>query len=135
MTGIFYLSLVCLITSTGKIPTMELSNNQLLQNNSFINNMGECNNLNTFDVTNPANESVVTNVADCGAAETEQAIKAASEAFPAWSKKTAKERSLLMRKWFNLINENLDDLALLMTTEQGKPLRRQKEKSFTEHLL
>ncbi|MEJ7676824.1 MAG: aldehyde dehydrogenase family protein [Segetibacter sp.] len=54
------------------------------------------------------------------------AIEAATKAFAIWSKKTAKERSAIMRKWFNLVIDNIDDLALLMTTEQGKPLAEAK---------
>ncbi len=106
---------------------MQLSHPQLLQNKSFINNNWvSAYRRNTFEVSNPANGDVITTVADCGAAETEMAIEAAAKAFVLWSKKTAKERSAIMRKWFNLVNDNLDDLALLMTTEQGKPLAEAK---------
>lgn len=106
---------------------MQLSQSQLLQNKSFINNNWiSAQSEKTFDVTNPANGNVITSVADCGALETETAIRAATEAFALWSKKTAKERSAIMRKWFNLINDNINDLALLMTTEQGKPLAEAK---------
>lgn len=106
---------------------MQLSQPQLLQNKSFVNNNWiSAESGKTFEVTNPANGNVITTVADAGAGETEQAIEAATKAFAAWSKKTAKERSAIMRKWFNLINENIDDLALLMTTEQGKPLSEAK---------
>jgi succinate-semialdehyde dehydrogenase/glutarate-semialdehyde dehydrogenase len=61
-----------------------------------------------------------------GAAETRRAIEAANAAWPAWRKKTAKERAAVLRKWADLIVENADDLALLMTTEQGKPLAEAK---------
>jgi len=106
---------------------MQLSNKELLQKLSFINNeWTEAQGGKTFEVTNPANGEVITKVADCGALETEQAIHAASKAFIAWRQKTAKERSALMRKWFNLVTANADDLALLMTTEQGKPLAEAK---------
>lgn len=106
---------------------MELKNKALLQTNAFINNRwvavraGK-----TFKVLNPANGSVITNVADCTPIETEMAIKAAHKAFPLWKSKTAKERGALMRKWFELVMANADDLALLMTTEQGKPLAEAK---------
>ena len=77
-------------------------------------------------VTNPANGEVVSRVPDMGAAETERAIDAANSALPAWSAKPAKERAILLRKWFDLILANQDDLALLMTLEQGKPLVESK---------
>jgi succinate-semialdehyde dehydrogenase / glutarate-semialdehyde dehydrogenase len=76
----------------------------------------------TFTVDNPATGEVIANVPNCGAAETRQAIDAAHAAFPAWSKKLAKERAAILRKWFDLILANQDDLARLMTLEQGKPL-------------
>jgi succinate-semialdehyde dehydrogenase/glutarate-semialdehyde dehydrogenase len=106
---------------------MQLSNFQLLQNQSFIdNNWISAQSEKTFEVFNPANGEVITTVADCGGYETGQAIKAATKAFSKWREKTAKERSGIMRTWFNLVNENIDDLALLMTSEQGKPLAEAK---------
>jgi succinate-semialdehyde dehydrogenase/glutarate-semialdehyde dehydrogenase len=106
---------------------MQLQNTSLLQNRSFINGEWvDASNAETFEVINPANGDIIISVADSGAVETEQAIAAASKAFPAWSKKTAKERGAIMKKWFNLINEKIEDLALLMTTEQGKPLAEAK---------
>jgi succinate-semialdehyde dehydrogenase/glutarate-semialdehyde dehydrogenase len=76
----------------------------------------------TFDVNNPANAVTIASVPNMGAAETEQAIQAAQQAFPGWSAKTGKERAEILRKWFDLIIVNADDLAMLMTAEQGKPL-------------
>jgi succinate-semialdehyde dehydrogenase/glutarate-semialdehyde dehydrogenase len=73
-------------------------------------------------VTNPATGEAIGAVPRMGAAETRRAIDAASAALPAWSKKTARERSALLRRWHELILANQNDLALLMTTEQGKPL-------------
>jgi len=106
---------------------MQLSNTSLLQTQSFISNKWiDAAGNKIFKVDNPANGEIITEVADCGTAETEEAIEAASKAFPAWSRQTAKERGSLMRKWFDLIIENADDLALLMTTEQGKPLTEAK---------
>ena len=61
-----------------------------------------------------------------GAAETRRAIEAANAAWPAWRKKTAKERATILRKWFDLMMANQDDLAVLMTAEQGKPLAEAK---------
>ncbi|AVR88739.1 Succinate-semialdehyde dehydrogenase [Thauera aromatica K172] len=75
-----------------------------------------------FEVTNPADGSVLARVPDMGAAETRRAIDAAAAALPAWRARTAKERAAVLRKWFELILENQDDLAVLMTAEQGKPL-------------
>ena len=103
---------------------MQLQNSSLLQTQSFINNKWvQAKSGKTFKVLNPANGEVVANVADCTAIETEQAVKGANAAFPLWRSTTAKERSDLLRRWFNLVMENADDLALLMTTEQGKPIK------------
>jgi succinate-semialdehyde dehydrogenase/glutarate-semialdehyde dehydrogenase len=76
----------------------------------------------TVEVTNPADNSVLGTIPKMGADETRRAIEAANKAWPAWRAKTAKERSTILRKWFNLIMENQEDLAKLMTLEQGKPL-------------
>ncbi|VEB95207.1 Succinate-semialdehyde dehydrogenase [NADP(+)] GabD [Cedecea lapagei] len=77
----------------------------------------------TFDVLNPATGEVVAKVAKAGKRETEAAIHAASKAFPAWRQKTAKQRSAILYRWFELILENKSWLARLMTLEQGKPLK------------
>jgi len=79
-----------------------------------------------FAVDNPADGTVVGHVPNMGAAETRRAIAAAEAALPAWRALTAKERSKILRKWYNLIIANADDLALLLTTEQGKPLAEAK---------
>lgn len=76
----------------------------------------------TFEVTNPATGEVIGTVPDMGEAETLRAIDAADKAWPAWRKKTAKERAAILRKWNDLMLENAEDLARLMTLEQGKPL-------------
>ena len=76
----------------------------------------------TIDVTNPVDESVIASIPKLGAAETKQAILAAQRAQKEWAKKPAKERSGILRKWFNLMMENQEDLAQIMTAEQGKPL-------------
>jgi succinate-semialdehyde dehydrogenase/glutarate-semialdehyde dehydrogenase len=75
-----------------------------------------------FAVTNPATGRILAEVADCGEVEARAAIAAAAGAFPAWRKKTAKERAQILRRWFELIMANQEDLAQLMTAEQGKPL-------------
>lgn len=74
-----------------------------------------------IDVTNPATGERVGQVPLLGAGETRQAIEAANRALPAWRARTAKERSALLRKWFELLLANQDDLARIMTAEQGKP--------------
>jgi len=75
-----------------------------------------------IDVDNPATGEVIGTVPRLGRAETRQAIDAAARAFPAWRRKTGKERAQVMRRWFDLMMANQEDLARLMTTEQGKPL-------------
>lgn len=77
----------------------------------------------TFDVLNPATGEVIAKVAKAGKAQTEDAIAAATQAFPAWRAKTAKERSAILYRWYELIIENKSWLGRLMTTEQGKPLK------------
>jgi len=76
----------------------------------------------TIPVTNPATGALLGTVPGMGAAETRRAIEAADAAMPAWRAKTAKERSAILRRWFDLMMANQEDLAVLMTAEQGKPL-------------
>ena len=76
----------------------------------------------TFAVTDPATGEEIARVPDLGAKEAAVAIDAASRALPAWSAKTAKERAIILRRWFDLITAETESLAQLMTTEQGKPL-------------
>jgi len=80
----------------------------------------------TKPVTNPATGAVVGTVPYMGADETRAAIEAAAAAFPAWAARTAKDRSTLLRRWHDLMLANADDLAILMTAEQGKPLAEAK---------
>lgn len=80
----------------------------------------------TLAVTNPANGQPLGNVPKMGAGETREAIDAAARALPAWRALTAKERSSILRRWFELMMEHQDDLARLMTLEQGKPLAEAK---------
>jgi len=80
----------------------------------------------TLEVTNPADGSVIGAVPKMGAAEARRAIEAANAAWPGWRARTAKERATLLRRWYDLVLKNQDDLALLMTTEQGKPLTEAK---------
>ena len=106
---------------------MQLKDPSLLRTQAFLN--GEWVNaasLATHDVHNPATHEKLGTVPDMGAAETRQAIEAAAKAFPAWAAKTAKERATILRRWFDLMLANQDDLALIMTAEQGKPLAESK---------
>ncbi|MSO69609.1 MAG: NADP-dependent succinate-semialdehyde dehydrogenase I [Alphaproteobacteria bacterium] len=76
----------------------------------------------TINVTNPADNSVIGTVPSLTTADTRRAVEAANRAFPLWRNKTAKERAKILKAWFDLMIANQDDLALLMTAEQGKPL-------------
>src|SRR5262245_19586269 len=80
----------------------------------------------TFPVTDKATGVEIARVPACGAAETKTAIDAAHRALAPWSKLLAKQRSQILRSWFELIIENTDELALLLTKEQGKPLAEAK---------
>jgi succinate-semialdehyde dehydrogenase/glutarate-semialdehyde dehydrogenase len=79
-----------------------------------------------FDVLDPATGLKLADVANLGSAEAEAAIAAANAAWPAWRTKTAKERSLILRKWFDLLIANQEDLGRIMTAEQGKPFAEAK---------
>ena len=80
----------------------------------------------THPVANPATRETIGTVPDMGVAETRRAIEAAAQAFPAWAALTAKERSGVLRRWYELLMANQEDLATLMTAEQGKPLAESK---------
>lgn len=80
----------------------------------------------TISVTNPATGAVIATVPKMGAAETKRAIDAANTAWPAWRSMLAKDRAAILRRWYTLMHENADDLALIMTSEQGKPLAEAK---------
>jgi len=103
--------------------TLPLKDHNLLRNQCFINGAW-CNadTQKTIAVNNPATGELITSVPDMGATETRRAIEAANTAQPLWRAKTANERARILRKWFDLIVENQEDLAILMTSEQGKPL-------------
>src|SRR5215813_6418912 len=80
----------------------------------------------THPVVNPATREPIGTVPDMGVAETRQAIEAAQQAFPAWAALTARERAAILRRWYELLLANREDLATLMTAEQGKPLAEAK---------
>src|SRR5579872_6286564 len=107
--------------------TMKLTDSNLFRTQAYIG--GQWENANggaTCDVTNPATGEKIGTVPDMGATETRRAIEAAKAAFPAWAAKTAKERGTILRRWHDLMLANQDDLALIMTAEQGKPLAESK---------
>ena len=102
-----------------------LTDAALLRNHAYLNGawVGAAS---RFDVTNPADGAVIGAVPNMGADDASRAIAAANAAFPAWAAKTGKERAAVMRKWFDLLIQHADDLAALMTAEQGKPLAEAK---------
>lgn len=101
----------------------KLSNSSLMRPASYIDGKWLSSAKQTYDVINPATGDVVANVPQHGADEANLAVRAATAALPAWRAKTAKERSALLRRWRDLLMENQEDLAQLLTAEQGKPLR------------
>ena len=106
---------------------LNLKDPTLLRQQCFIDGAWcDANDASTFTVTNPATGEAIGTAPHMGAEETRRAIDAANAAWPAWRKKTARERALILRKWNDLMLENADDLALLMTAEQGKPLPEAK---------
>jgi succinate-semialdehyde dehydrogenase/glutarate-semialdehyde dehydrogenase len=111
--------------NTQTSPLSLLKDPTLLKTNALIN--GEwIQGSNRFDVLDPATGIKLADVANLGPAEAEIAIAAANAAWPAWKAKTAKERSIILRKWFDLLMANQDDLARIMTAEQGKPFAEAK---------
>jgi len=106
-------------------PLSTLADPTLLKTDALIN--GEWVRGNSrFDVLDPATGLKLADVANLGPAETTAAIAAANAAWPAWRSKTAKERGAILMKWFHLLHQNADDLARIMTAEQGKPLAEAK---------
>jgi len=106
---------------------MQLQDTQLLRQQGYIDGAwSAAENGATYLVTNPASGETLAQVADMGAAETRRAIAAANAAWPAWRALSGKERSLVLRRWYELIVAHADDLARLMTAEQGKPLSEAK---------
>ncbi len=103
--------------------SLTINNAALFQQNAFINGQWcDAETGDRFDVTNPSTLEKIADVPNLGVAETTAAIDAADQALPAWRALTAKERSARLRAWYELIMANQEDLAKLMTSEQGKPL-------------
>ncbi|MFV3304935.1 NADP-dependent succinate-semialdehyde dehydrogenase [Pseudomonas sp. NY15181] len=106
---------------------MQLKDAKLFRQQAYIDGSWvDADNGQTIKVNNPATNETIGTVPKMGAAETRRAIEAADKALPAWRALTAKERANKLRKWFDLMIENQDDLARLMTIEQGKPLAEAK---------
>jgi succinate-semialdehyde dehydrogenase/glutarate-semialdehyde dehydrogenase len=98
----------------------EIKDSQLVKTFSYIDGSWHSSEA-SFNVTNPATDEVLVKVSNAGIVETELAVKAAKTALKSWSAKSANERGALMRNWFNLMIEHQDDLARILTLEQGKP--------------
>src|SRR3546814_6133887 len=86
----------------------------------------------TFEVRNPADDSLLALVPDMGPQDAKAAIVAAEAAFMAWARRSAGERATILRRWHDLVLARQDDLALLLTLEQGKPLGERSEEHTSE---
>ena len=105
------------------ITKMNLKNQNLLVKKGYINGIFTSgNSKKTFPVYNPASGECIANLPDMGVQETKEAIDVAENAQKDWAAKTGKERSVIIRKWYDLIIENKDDLSIILTTEMGKPI-------------
>jgi succinate-semialdehyde dehydrogenase/glutarate-semialdehyde dehydrogenase len=103
--------------------TLALKRAQLLRDSGYIDGQWvQADDGSRFAVTDPATGATIARVADMGVAETRRAIDAAARALPAWRARTAKDRAAVLRRWYDLVMAHADDLAALMTAEQGKPL-------------
>ncbi|WP_308423798.1 NADP-dependent succinate-semialdehyde dehydrogenase [Silvimonas amylolytica] len=106
---------------------MNLKDPSLLRQQCYINGQWQdADNKESIPVTNPATGEIIATIPKMGAAETRRAIDAANAAWPAWRKKSAKERATILRRWNDLMLANVDDLATILTAEQGKPLAEAK---------
>ncbi|MCF8147099.1 MAG: NAD-dependent succinate-semialdehyde dehydrogenase [Sulfuritalea sp.] len=106
-------------------PLSQLKDPSLLHTDALINGQW-IPGASRFDIVDPATGHKLADVANLGPQDAEAAIAAANAAWPAWKAKTAKERSIILRKWFDLLMANQDDIARIMTAEQGKPLAEAK---------
>ena len=108
-------------TRTGRF--MKISDQSLLKTQAYVDGQWiDADSGETLPVLNPATGETIAKIAKCGTAETRRAIVAAESALVTWRRKTAKERAAVLRKWFTLMMEAQEDLAQIMTAEQGKPL-------------
>src|SRR5689334_22801393 len=108
-------------------PTLPLKDKTLFRQQAYIDGQWvDAQSGQTVAVTNPATGEVLGSVPKMGVGEARRAIEAANRAWPAWRTKLAKERANILRKWYELMMANQDDLALIMTAEQGKPLTEAK---------
>ncbi|MDA0367647.1 MAG: NADP-dependent succinate-semialdehyde dehydrogenase [Proteobacteria bacterium] len=106
---------------------MKLADSKLFRQQAYLaGQWSDADSGGTVRVNNPATDETLGTVPKMGAAETRRAIAAAEAAYPAWRAKTGKERAVILRRWFELMMENQDDLGVLMTAEQGKPLAESK---------
>ena len=104
-------------------PAFQLKDMKLFRQQCYINGeWADADGKATIAVHNPADGQQIGAVPNMGAGETRRAIEAANPEWPAWRAKTAKERAAILRKWYDLMMANQEDLAILMTVEQGKPL-------------
>jgi succinate-semialdehyde dehydrogenase/glutarate-semialdehyde dehydrogenase len=111
------------MTTPAATATVKLSDPTLFRQQCYIDGQWcDADSGKVLEVTNPATGAVIGTVPNMGAAETRRAIAAADAAMVAWRAKTAKDRARILRKWNDLMMDNQEDLAILMTTEQGKPL-------------
>jgi succinate-semialdehyde dehydrogenase/glutarate-semialdehyde dehydrogenase len=102
---------------------MQLTDSSLFKTRAYVNGQWiDADSSETFAVTNPATGETIAEVAKCAGEETRRAIEAAEKAQIEWRQRTASERSVLMRRWFDLMMEHQEDLAQILTAEQGKPL-------------
>ena len=106
-------------------PLSLLTDQSLLRSNALVNGEWVAGS-SRFDVIDPATGHKLVDVANLGASEASKAVDAANQAWPAWRGKTAKERAAILMKWFHLLHQHAEDLARIMTAEQGKPLAEAK---------
>ena len=113
------------MTPISNTPLAQLKDSSLLKTNALINGqwVGGSSRFGVFD---PSNDVQLAEVANMTISDAEQAIAAANAAWPAWREKTVKERSIILRKWYDLLMQHQDDIARIMTAEQGKPYAEAK---------
>lgn len=106
---------------------MQLADSKLFRQKCYVNgDWIDADDGNTIDVTNPVDNSIIGTIPKLGSEETRRAIEGAEKAQRNWRQLTGKERSAILRNWYNLMMENQEDLAILMTIEQGKPLNESR---------